>query len=89
MIRVIASEPPSGLYMTIRIGADSRDELDNANARDFAKQECMKQGFNARGLSNTPVIYPVNDKGEATDAVALGQEKVAWWESEFKFTTGI
>lgn len=89
MLRVVVSEPPSGLYKTIRIGSDVRQELEGPGAHDFAKQACMKEGFNARGLSNTPTIYPVNKAGESTDGVALGHEELGWWEAEYRFTTGI
>lgn len=88
-LRVIQKTVPTGMYMTIRIGSETRADLEGPQAAAFAKQACMQEGFNARGLSNTPQIYPVNEKGEASGAVAVGQEKLAWFESEYTFTTGL
>lgn len=88
-LRVISHSPPTGMYMTVKIGSKNRGDLEGLPAHDFAKKACMELGFSARGLSNTPMIYPVNANGEDTAAVAVGQEPIGWFESEYRFTTGI
>lgn len=79
----------SGMYMNVTVQSDKREELEGNDARNFAQQHAQQQGFNARALKDVPAVYPVNEQGEATDAVALGTEKLAGWQSEFVWCTGI
>ncbi len=88
-LQVVKSSEPTGMYMTVVIGSTNREELDSPEVQKVARAYAMQQGFQPRGLADNPMIYPVNEKGESTDGVVTGTEKLAGWESSFRFCTGI
>lgn len=88
-LHVVKASEPTGMYMTVVIGSNNREELDSPEVQKVAKAYAMQQGFQPRGLADNPLVYPVNEKGESTDGVVTGTEKLAGWESLFRFCAGI
>lgn len=87
--RVVSASQPAGIYMTVTLGAPTRELLEGSDAMKAAQAVCGQAGFAARGIVDYPLLYPVNAQGETTQAVALGQEPLHEWRGDYKFTTGI
>lgn len=64
---------------------DTIQPLNSSEASELASQEAVRLGLPSPGISNTAGPYPVNDKGEATEKVATGQEPLACYRREFTF----
>lgn len=88
-LRIIRASEPKGSTMTVVVAADRRELLEGKEAQALAKRFAISQGFSPRGLSDVPMTCPINEAGETTDAVAMGQEKIAGYATTFKFGAGI
>lgn len=89
VLEVVEHSPVAGYKFTIILKSKNRADLDSSKAIEFAKEQAIKIGFQARGLSNTPTIYPVNAAGEVTDKLLSGEDPVDHWRADFKFSTGL
>jgi len=58
---------------------------DTNEARALAQQYAGQNGFAIRGIANQPSWYPINEQGVASGECALGLEKIAAFEIEFRF----
>ena len=88
-LKLLEHTPPTGMKMTLILSGENREELNSRAAVDFAKAKATELGFQVRGQSAVPFVYPVNAAGEATQAVALGQEPIAAWHGEYKLAASI
>lgn len=69
---------------TVTIEAPTFEEINSAAVREAAIQEAVKQGIPRPGLSAIDASpYPVNAKGEVTDAVMFGKEPVAAYRIDY------
>ena len=78
------SSDMNGPEVTIAV-RDEETHGDTNEARALAQQFAGQRGFAVRGLANQPSWYPVNEQGVASGECALGLEKIAAFEIEFRF----
>ena len=88
-IRLVSSSPPVGQNITITLAADDRSELDGVAGRDFAKQAAVTAGFPVRGISATPMLYPVDEHGNTPPELVTGGVPVKEWRGDFSFSAGL
>ncbi len=89
-LRLVAAPVAKGIYMTVTLAAQTAETLRTPDTLAAAKHIAGQHGFNPRAQKpGSPNVYPVNDKGESTQAVALGQEPIHEWRGDFEFSTGI
>lgn len=72
------------------LGADKREELTGPEASRIATRVASEAGIaNAALLHPSTSPYPVDNKGVADAAVALGQSPVAGYRRDFVLRRGI
>ncbi len=68
---------------TVVLEAPRMEELDSMVARELVLKTAAQHGMVRPGTVGMPSIYPVDDKGEASDDVFMGKKPVAAYRADY------
>jgi len=75
--------------MLVVLEGDSREELVTLEARNAAINTARQFGFPARGISSIPHPFPIDDKGETSDALIMGGKPIKAWRADYVVSVGL
>jgi len=73
----------------VTVEADTQEEVMSAAAKQLAINEAQANGISRAGVGGQESSYPVDENGETSDALVLGQGTVKAYRCDYKITGGL
>jgi hypothetical protein len=73
----------------IVIAGDSPQELQGTDVSRMALEKAGQLGLSRPGVSNSTGAYPVDENGQTSDALCMGQGQVVGYRRDFDVRGGI